>query len=149
MAPSVMAHDRGLEAANQPPTITIPAGVFDCWYDILIVEQCVRFTSDWTGPRSLKKKENFFFFRCSSGFFYDRLDESLKFVEEFWRLATAGKVHHCSKCLLFLNSWFAGVQTLRKCLCYTFGLIDFSDCVSLLFLFFFSSQHHVLPFETF
>ncbi len=37
------------------------------------------------------------FFRCCSGFFYDLLDESLFSWSNFGRLATPGKVHHCSK----------------------------------------------------
>lgn len=110
---------------------------------MFLLGNIVGFTSDWSGPWSLKKRKTFSSLDLSScGFFYDQLGESLKFTEEFWRPATAGKVHHCSKYLLFLNSRFAGVQTLRKCLCYTFWLIGFNDRVSLLFLCFYSSQHH-------
>ncbi len=45
------------------------------------------------------------FFRCCSGFFYDLLDESsLRSWSNFGRLATPGKVHHCSKFSPFVDN---------------------------------------------
>ncbi len=92
------------------------------------------------------------FFRCCSGFFYDLLDESsLRSRSNFGRLATPGKVHHCSKFSPFVDNGSdrgsLESQSLRNGFITLSRLIHFNYFVSHLFLNFFRSWHDVLLFK--
>ncbi len=82
------------------------------------------------------------FFRCSSGFFYDLLDElSLRSWSNFGRPTTPGTVHHCSKFSPFVDNGSdrgsLESQSLRNGFITHSRLIHVNYVVSHLFLNFF------------